>query len=84
MKLSQRMHDKIWGTYTNPIVRENEEHEWLNEVCKLEAQLAKTWEFVEMVASIDYEKVNTQSIIVSLKSKALHLLKRVKEGRTDG
>jgi len=39
MKLSQRMHDVIWGPWVDdPIAKRNEGLEWLKGVCQLEAE----------------------------------------------
>ena len=47
MKLSQRMHNVIWGPWIDdPIAKENEMHEWLKGVCQLEARNEKLFEFI--------------------------------------
>ena len=80
MKLSLRMHNVIWGPYMNPIDRENEEHEWLREVCKLEAKLDKAVDILERIEYVDYPPFNPNSLISAIQREAKFVLMDIKNG----
>lgn len=64
MKLSQRMHDVIWGPWVDdPIAKENERHEWLKEVCQLEAVLEAVQAFKDTCWGFDITDKNLREAL---------------------